>query len=112
MQQEDVLPPVAAYLIEAARMNDGKAPSVRDLARHVLASRGQAREALVIERRAKSGLHVDAGIAAMSFFARCGLPLENPQILEAVAVGRIHEIKAAGLAASRAIGAAVEGAAG
>ena len=112
MHQEDFLPTIAAYLIETARMNDGKAPSERDLAEHFSVSRGQVREALailqamqVIERRAKSGIYVNVGISgieAMSFFARFGLPLENRQIFEAVEVRKIHEIKAAELAASRA----------
>lgn len=112
MQQEDFLPTLAAYLMEAARKNDGKAPSERDLAEHFAVSRGQVREALaileamqVIERRAKSGIYVNrgsGGIEAMSFFARFGLPLENRQIFEAVEVRKIHEIKAAELAASRA----------
>ena len=112
MQQEDFLPTLAAYLIETARLNDGKAPSERDLAGHFAVSRGQLREALaileamqVIERRAKSGIYVNGGVGgieAMSFFARFGLPLENRQIFEAVEVRKIHEIKAAELAASRA----------
>lgn len=112
MQQEEFLPTIAAYLIETARMNDGKAPSERDLAEHFAVSRGQVREALaileamqVIERRAKSGIYVNGGsggIEAMSFLARFGLPLENRQIFEAVEVRKIHEIKAAELAASRA----------
>ncbi len=112
MQQEEFLPTLAAYLMEAARKNDGKAPSERDLAEHFAVSRGQVREALaileamqVIERRAKSGIYVNGGaggIEAMSFFARFGLPLENRQIFEAVEVRKIHEIKAAELAASRA----------
>lgn len=112
MQQEEFLPSIAAYLIETARLNDGKAPSERDLAEHFAVSRGQVREALaileamqVIERRAKSGIYVNGGIGgleAMSFFARFGLPLENRQIFEAVEVRKIHEIKAAELAALRA----------
>lgn len=112
MQQEEFLPTLAAYLMDAARKNDGKAPSERDLAEHFTVSRGQVREALaileamqVIERRAKSGIYVNGGsggIEAMSFFARFGLPLENRQIFEAVEVRKIHEIKAAELAASRA----------
>lgn len=112
MQQEEFLPSIAAYLIETARRNDGKAPSERDLAEHFAVSRGQVREALaileamqVIERRAKSGIYVNSGIGgleAMSFFARFGLPLENRQIFEAVEVRKIHEIKAAELAALRA----------
>jgi GntR family transcriptional regulator, transcriptional repressor for pyruvate dehydrogenase complex len=112
MQQEEFLPTIATYLIEAARTNAGKAPSERDLAEHFAVSRGQVREALailesmqVIERRAKSGIYVNngiGGIEAMSFFARFGLPLEDRQIFEAVEVRKIHEIKAAELAASRA----------
>ena len=112
MQQEAILPTIAAYLIETARMNHGKAPSERDLAAHFAVSRGQLREALaileamqVIERRAKSGIYVKGGIGgieAMAFFARFSLPLENRQIFEAVEVRKIHEIKAAELAASRA----------
>lgn len=112
MQQEEFLPSIATYLIETARHNDGKAPSERDLAEHFAVSRGQVREALaileamqVIERRAKSGIYVNSGIGgleAMSFFARFGLPLENRQIFEAVEVRKIHEIKAAELAAIRA----------
>lgn len=112
MQQEEFLPAIAAYLIDSARANDGKAPSERDLAEHFAVSRGQVREALaileamqVIDRRAKSGIYVNEGvngIEAMTFFARAGLPLENRQIFEAVEVRKIHEIKAAELAASRA----------
>ena len=112
MQQEDFLPTLAAYLIETARLNDGKAPSERDLAGHFAVSRGQLREALaileamqVIERRVKSGIYVNGGVGGietMSFFARFGLPLENRQIFEAVEVRKIHEIKSAELAASRA----------
>lgn len=112
MQQAEFLPAIAAHLIETARANDGKAPSERDLAEHFSVSRGQVREALaileamqVIERRAKSGIYVNEGIGgleAMAFFARAGLPLENRQIYEAVEVRKIHEIKAAELAASRA----------
>jgi GntR family transcriptional repressor for pyruvate dehydrogenase complex len=112
MQQQDFLPVMTAHLIDAARGNDGKAPSERDLAEHFAVSRGQVREALaileamqVIERRAKSGIYLRdgiGGIEAMAFFARAGLPLEKRQIYEAVEVRKIHEIKAAELAASRA----------
>lgn len=112
MQQEEFLPAITSHLIETARANDGKAPSERDLAEKFQVSRGLVREALaileamqVIERRAKSGIYVNdeiGGIEAMAFFARIGLPLENRQIFEAVEVRKIHEIKAAELAASRA----------
>lgn len=112
MQGQEILPAIAAYLLDSARANGGKAPSERDLAEHFSVSRGQVRETLaileamqVIERRAKSGIYVNAdktGIEAMAFFARAGLPLENRQIYEAVEVRKIHEIKAAELAAVRA----------
>lgn len=112
MQQETFLPTLAAHLIATARLKGGKAPSERDLAGHFAVSRGQLREALailaamqVIERRAKSGIYVKGGVGgieAMAFFARFGLPLENRQIFEAVELRKIHEIKAAELAASRA----------
>ncbi len=111
-QAEQFLPSVAAHLIDSARTNDGKAPSERDLAEHFAVSRGQIREALaileamhVIERRAKSGIYVSeqrTGLEAMAFLARAGLPLNERQILEAVEVRKIHEIKAAELAAERA----------
>jgi len=112
MQHEEFLPTIATFLMTEAQKNEGKAPSERDLAEHFSVSRGQVREALaileamqVIERRPKSGIYVtggSGGIEAMSFFARFGLPLENRQIFEAVEVRKIHEIKAAELAASRA----------
>ncbi|MAZ16812.1 MAG: GntR family transcriptional regulator [Ahrensia sp.] len=112
MQGQEILPAIATYLLDSARANGGKAPSERDLAEHFSVSRGQVREALaileamqVIERRAKSGIYVNTdntGIEAMAFLARAGLPLENRQIYEAVEVRKIHEIKAAELAAARA----------
>ncbi|MDW4498928.1 FCD domain-containing protein [Sulfitobacter sp. D35] len=112
LKEQEFLPAIAAYLLSAARQNGGKAPSERDLAEHFSVSRGQVREALaileaiqVIERRAKSGIYVNedqSGIEAMSFFARAGLPLENRQIYEAVELRKIHEVKAAELAAERA----------
>lgn len=112
MQGQEILPAIAAHLLESARLTGGKAPSERDLAEHFSVSRGQVREALaileamqVIERRAKSGIYVNAdntGIEAMAFLVRAGLPLENRQIYEAVEVRKIHEIKAAELAAARA----------
>lgn len=112
MHQEDFLPQIAAHLIDVARKNDGKAPSERDLAETFSVSRGQVRESLaileamqVIERRAKSGIYVSSGlggIEAMTFLARIGLPPADRQIFEAVEVRKIHEIKAAELAAHRA----------
>lgn len=112
MQEQEFLPAIAAHLLTSAQSNGGKAPSERDLAEHFSVSRGQVREALailealrVIERRAKSGIYVNrdqSGFEAMTFLARAGLPLENRQIYEAVEVRKIHEIKAAELAAERA----------
>jgi GntR family transcriptional regulator, transcriptional repressor for pyruvate dehydrogenase complex len=112
MNDQEFLPALATHLVESARANDGKAPSERDLAERFAVSRGQVREGLaileamqLIERRAKSGIYVTegaAGMEALAFFARLGLPLENRQIFEAVEVRKIHEIKAAELAASRA----------
>ena len=58
-----------------------------------------------IERRAKSGIYVNEdqnGFEAMTFLARAGIPLANRQIYEAVEVRKIHEIKAAEMAAERA----------
>jgi GntR family transcriptional regulator, transcriptional repressor for pyruvate dehydrogenase complex len=112
MGEHDLLPAIAAHLLDSARENDGKAPSERDLAGHFAVSRAQVREVLaileamqVIERRAKSGIYVTeerGGIGTMAFFARAGLPLEKRLIYEAVEVRKIHEIKAAELAADRA----------
>ncbi len=112
MQENEFLPTLASHLISAAEGNAGKAPSERELAEHFTVSRGQVREALaileamqVIERRAKSGIYLrtdQRGIEQMAFFARAGLPLAPRQIYEAVEVRKIHEIKAAEMAAERA----------
>lgn len=112
MQQTDFLPKLAAHLIAVAEANAGKAPSERELAEHFTVSRGQVRESLaileamqVIERRAKSGIYLrtdQRGIEQLAFFARAGLPVDPRQIYEAVEVRKIHEIKAAELAAERA----------
>lgn len=112
MQQNEFLPALATHLLTEARGAGGKAPSERDLAEHFAVSRGQVREALaileamqLIERRAKSGIYVNedgGGIETMAFFARAGIPLETRQIYEAVEVRKIHEIKAAEMAAERA----------
>jgi len=112
MQQTDFLPKLATYLIGVAESNAGKAPSERELAEHFTVSRGQVRESLaileamqVIERRAKSGIYLrkdQRGIEQLAFFARAGLPVEPRQIYEAVEVRKIHEIKAAEMAAERA----------
>tara|TARA_R110002073_G_scaffold306442_5_gene475733 strand:- start:449 stop:1147 length:699 start_codon:yes stop_codon:yes gene_type:complete len=112
MQENEFLPTLASHLIAVADAISGKAPSERELAEHFTVSRGQVREALaileamqVIERRAKSGIYLckeQRGIEQLAFFARAGLPLEPRQIYEAVEVRKIHEIKAAELAAERA----------
>jgi GntR family transcriptional regulator, transcriptional repressor for pyruvate dehydrogenase complex len=112
MQENQFLPTLASHLISVAEGNAGKAPSERELAEHFTVSRGQVREALaileamqVIERRAKSGIYLrtdQRGIEQMAFFARAGLPLAPRQIYEAVEVRKIHEIKAAEMAAERA----------
>lgn len=112
MQQSDFLSKLATHLIAVAEGNAGKAPSERELAEHFTVSRGQVRESLaileamnVIERRAKSGIYLrkdQRGIEQLAFFAKAGLPLDPRQIFEAVEVRKIHEIKAAELAAERA----------
>ena len=103
---------LASHLIAVAETNAGKGPSERELAEHFTVSRGQIREALaileamqVIERRAKSGIYIrkdQRGIEQLAFFARAGLPVDPRQIYEAVEVRKIHEIKAAEMAAERA----------
>jgi len=112
MQENEFLTTLASYLFAAAKTNGGKAPSERELAEHFAVSRGQVREALailesmqVIERRAKSGIYINQDqsvIETMAFYARAGIPLEPNKIYEAVEVRKIHEIKAAELAAERA----------
>jgi DNA-binding FadR family transcriptional regulator len=112
MQENEFLPTLASHVIAVAETNAGKAPSERELAEHFTVSRGQVREALaileamqVIERRAKSGIYLrkdQPGIEQLAFLARAGLPLAPRQIYEAVEVRKIHEIKAAELAAERA----------
>ena len=112
MQGKEFLPTLASHLIAVAEANAGKAPSERELAEHFAISRGQVREALaileamqVIERRAKSGIYIKTdtrGIEQLAFLSRAGLPVKPRQIYEAVEVRKIHEIKAAELAAEEA----------
>jgi DNA-binding FadR family transcriptional regulator len=112
MQENGFLSLLALHLIAVANANAGKAPSERELAEHFAVSRGQVRESLaileamqVIERRAKSGIYLrtdQRGIEQLAFFARAGLPVDPRQIFEAVEVRKIHEIKAAEMAAERA----------
>jgi len=80
MQETQLLPRLASYVITSAKSKGGKAPSERELAEHFSVSRGQVREALailesmqIIERRAKSGIYLNpdqSGIETMAFFAR------------------------------------------
>ncbi len=59
----------------------------------------------IVERRAKSGIYLttrQASVEAMALFAKAGVPLDPIQIYETVELRKIHEIKAAELACSRA----------
>src|SRR5690606_3906600 len=114
MKENNLLAELAAYLFAHSDSRTGRTPSERELAEHFSVSRGQIREALaileamrIVQRRAKSGLYVDttqASVEAMALFARAGLPLDPVQIYETVEIRKIHEIKAAELACSRATG--------
>ena len=110
--ESEFLPGLVAYIVETASANGDKAPSERELAEHFAVSRGQVRESLailealqLIERRAKSGIYLtmdSAGLSSMVLLARAGVQLNPRQIFEAVELRKIHEIKAAELAAQRA----------
>ena len=112
MADKDLLPQLAAYLTAESDPETRRTPSERELAEHFQVSRGQIREALAIleamrlvERRAKSGIYLtkgEASVEAMALFAKAGMPLDPVQILETVELRKIHEIKAAELACSRA----------
>ncbi|MXU64320.1 FadR/GntR family transcriptional regulator [Oceanomicrobium pacificus] len=112
MQHDQFIPELTAHIVAVAKERDGKAPSERELADHFGVSRGQIREALaileavrVIERRAKSGIYLTpegTGLETLAFYAQAGIPLERRQVFEAVEVRKIHEIKAAEIAAERA----------
>ena len=112
MRENDLLPGLAAYLFARSSGESARMPSERELAEHFTVSRGQVREALaileamrIVERRAKSGIYLtatEASVEAMALFARAGLPLDPVQIYEMVELRKIHEIKAAELACSRA----------
>src|SRR6185312_3421233 len=112
MKEKNLLAELAAYLFSHANKETGRTPSERELAERFAVSRGQIREALaileamrIVERRAKSGIYVDvkqASVEAMALFAKAGLPLDPIQIYETVELRKIHEIKAAELACSRA----------
>ena len=104
---------LVAHIVSVARAHGDKAPSERELAEHFNVSRGQVRESLaileamkVIERRAKSGIYLTpdvVGPESMALFAKAGVPLNPRHIFEAVELRKIHEIKAAELAALRAL---------
>src|SRR5690554_5886646 len=112
MRENNLLPDLAAYLYAHSNKANGRTPSERELAEHFSVSRGQIREALaileamrIVERRAKSGIYLttnQASVEAMALFARAGLPLDPIQIYETVELRKIHEIKAAELACTRA----------
>ncbi|MEX0954104.1 MAG: FadR/GntR family transcriptional regulator [Rhizobiaceae bacterium] len=112
MKENSLLPDLAAYLYTYSNTEKGRTPSERELAEHFSVSRGQIREALaileamrIVERRAKSGIYLtttDTSVEALALFAKAGLPLDPIQIYETVELRKIHEIKAAELACSRA----------
>lgn len=112
LKENSLLADLAAHLHAASDRESGRTPSERELAEHFSVSRGQVREALAIleamhmvERRAKSGIYLtrsQAGVEALALFAKAGVPLEPKQIYETVELRKIHEIKAAELACSRA----------
>ncbi|MBX3578186.1 MAG: FadR family transcriptional regulator [Rhizobiaceae bacterium] len=112
MKENNLLAELAAYLFKASDAESSRTPSERELAEHFSVSRGQIREALaileamrIVERRAKSGIYLtsrEASVEAMALFARAGVPLDPIQIYETVELRKIHEIKAAELACTRA----------
>ena len=112
MSEKNLLPELAAHLYSFSNAQNGRMPSERELAEHFVVSRGQIRETLaileamrIVERRAKSGIFLTtrtASVEALALFAKAGLPLDPVQIYEAVELRKIHEIKAAELASSRA----------
>lgn len=112
MRENAILADLAAYLFTCSNRENGRTPSERELAEHFSVSRGQIREALaileamrIVERRAKSGIYLtttQASVEAMALFAKAGVPLDPIQIYETVELRKIHEIKAAELACSRA----------
>lgn len=112
MKENNLLPDLAAHLFTFSSVDNGRTPSERELAEHFSVSRGQIREALaileamrIVERRAKSGIYLtttQASVEAMALFAKAGVPLDPVLIYETVELRKIHEIKAAELACSRA----------
>jgi len=112
MSDKNLLSDLAAYLYASSSAETGRTPSERELAEHFTVSRGQIRETLavleamrIVERRAKSGIYLTtrfASVDALALFAQAGLPLDPIRIYETVELRKIHEIKAAELASSRA----------
>lgn len=112
MKENNLLAELAAFLFSASNAETARTPSERELAEHFSVSRGQIRESLaileamqIVERRAKSGIYLttrQASVEAMALFAKAGVPLDPVQIYETVEIRKIHEIKAAELACSRA----------
>ncbi len=112
MKEKNLLADLAAYLFAQSDGASGRTPSERELADHFGVSRGQVREALaileamrIVERRAKSGIYLttrEASVEALALFAKAGVPLDPIQIYETVELRKIHEIKAAELACTRA----------
>jgi len=112
MSEKNLLAELASHLFSFSEKESGRTPSERELAEHFGVSRGQIREALaileamrIVERRAKSGIYLttrQASVEAVALFAKAGLPLDPIRIYEMVELRKIHEIKAAELACSRA----------
>ena len=112
MTDKNLLAELANQLFSSSDQETGRTPSERELAEHFSVSRGQIREALaileamhIVERRAKSGIYLttrQVSVDALALFAKAGLPLDPVRIYEIVEIRKIHEIKAAELACSRA----------
>jgi DNA-binding FadR family transcriptional regulator len=112
MTEKNLLAELANHLFSSSDTQTGRMPSERELAEHFSVSRGQIREALaileamrIVERRAKSGIYLttrQASVEALALLAKAGLPLDPVRIYEIVEIRKIHEIKAAELACSRA----------
>jgi DNA-binding FadR family transcriptional regulator len=112
MSEKNLLHDLAAHLYATYNGETGRTQSERELAEQFNVSRGQIREALaileamqIVERRAKSGIFLSSratSVDAMALFAKAGVPLNPVQIYETVELRKIHEIKAAELASTRA----------